>query len=713
MMSSPRLHRPLLVARQASLSLALVALLLVSMLASPGLRPIARAQGPDGGVTTLTGTVTITNPDFTNTFSQRYMLLTDLIPLMSEEPAAGATPEASPAATPDPNATPTPMPDITLTGQVLGQITGDLSAGASFRIDLPIAPQGTAYSFDPDHADAAGVQVYSVEFMANQQGDPFISPPEIGTFGYSSLKFSVANYDIIGGRLVVWAPDDKQVFPTGLGKDGKLFTADDPIGPIAAGWSVVNLDTEPFSVERQQTVNIPIIEGDDGFTDYSHKTYTEAFDALIKDLKAQYVYTDIKGIDFDALAAKYRPMIEKAEQDKDVNAFQAALYAFSLEFHDGHVSSSPPQAIYDTIKGRLGMRLAETDEGDVIVISVTEGLPADKAGIKLGATIDTWNGKPVADAAKDERLIIGQSSEHAIKDEQYEFLTRGTLGDTVEVTFRNPDGSEQKATLTFSEDIDGRDVAANTKISAEGEDYSGLPIVAKMLPSGIGYIKINTFFADPILMTTAWDYALNNLISLGAVGLIVDVRDNGGGYATGSLYFAGSFTDTSYVVNEDMQLDSDGNLVDAGTLQVDPSPVQWPNPVAILVDDSCASACEIFAGAMSLNPRVAIVGYTPTAGIEAGVAQWAMPDGTYFQASVLGSYRSGKLFIEGTGIAPTVVVPATREDLLNPDDEVLSAAEDALWPQIEAMLKAEQEGTPSASPVATPESPEIPATPVP
>ena len=710
MMSRSRNRSLLSVARGTGVSLALVALMLCSLLA-PGLTTttLARAQGADdSGVATLTGTVTINNPDFISTFSQHYMLLMDLIPLMESEPASDATP----AATPPPDASPTPAPDITLTGQVLGQIDGDLSKGASFRIDLPIAPQGTSFSFDPDHADAKGVQVYSVEFMANQEGDPFISPQEIGTFGYSSLKFSVGDYDIIGGRLVVWAPDDNQVFPTGMGPDGKFFTADDPVGPIPAGWSVVDLNTNPFTVERKATEDIPIIEGDDGFTDYSHMSYTEAFDALIKDMKAQYVYADIKGLDFDALAAKYRPMVEKAEQDKDVDAFQAAIYAFSLEFHDGHVSSSPPQSVFDSIKGRLGMRLAETDEGDVIVISVTEGLPADKAGIELGAVIDTWNGKPILDAVAEEPLIISQSSEHAAKNEQFEFLTRGALGDTVDVSFRNPDGSDQQASLTFSEDVDGRDVAANTQISAQGEDYSGLPIVAKMLPSGIGYIKINTFFADPILMTTAWDYALNNLLSLGAVGLIVDVRDNGGGYATGSLYFAGSFTDTSYVVNEDMQLNADHELVPAGTLQVDPSPVQWPYPAAVLVDDGCASACEIFAGAMALNPKVAIVGYTPSAGIEAGVAQWALPDDTYFQASVLGSYRSGALFIEGTGVPPTVVVPATRDNLLDPGDAVLNAAQDALWPQIEAMLQAEQEGTPVASAVAD-ATPDVKATPAP
>lgn len=68
--------------------------------------------------------------------------------------------------------------------------------------------------------------------------------------------------------------------------------------------------------------------------------------------------------------------------------------------------------------------VAETDTGEVVVIFGDEGLPADKAGIKVGAVITTWDGKPVTEVAAAEPLIISQSSEHGAKDEQYEFLTR-------------------------------------------------------------------------------------------------------------------------------------------------------------------------------------------------------------------------------------------------------------------------------------------------
>ena len=43
----------------------------------------------------------------------------------------------------------------------------------------------------------------------------------------------------------MWAPDDQQGFPSGFGADGKLFTADDPIVRLPAGYTVVNMDRTP------------------------------------------------------------------------------------------------------------------------------------------------------------------------------------------------------------------------------------------------------------------------------------------------------------------------------------------------------------------------------------------------------------------------------------------------------------------------------------
>ena len=69
--------------------------------------------------------------------------------------------------------------------------------------------------------------------------DPFLSDEEISGWSgsYTSAKINAEFQDeIIGGKLLVWAPDWDQVFPSSFGEDGLLFTSDDPISAIPAGW---------------------------------------------------------------------------------------------------------------------------------------------------------------------------------------------------------------------------------------------------------------------------------------------------------------------------------------------------------------------------------------------------------------------------------------------------------------------------------------------
>jgi C-terminal processing protease CtpA/Prc len=82
---------------------------------------------------------------------------------------------------------------------------------------------------------------------------------------------------------------------------------------------------------------------------------------------------------------------------------------------------------------------------------------------------------------------------------------------------------------------------------------------------------------------------------------------------------------------------------------------------------------------MAHNPANLIVGSYPTAGVEASVSPWLLPDGLSFRASLgLLLDPDGNVFLEGTGVVPTVKVPITPESLLSDDDLELAAAEAAL-----------------------------------
>ena len=113
-------------------------------------------------------------------------------------------------------------------------------------------PLGTLNDLDGNASDDLGIQLFSVEFASNTFGDPFMSPEEGGGWGqaFSSLLVTVPEGEVIGGQVMVWAPNDAQEFSTGLGDDGIFLTDDDPVGPIDAGWTLVDLNSEPFEQIR-------------------------------------------------------------------------------------------------------------------------------------------------------------------------------------------------------------------------------------------------------------------------------------------------------------------------------------------------------------------------------------------------------------------------------------------------------------------------------
>jgi len=681
--------------------IALTLMLVVSGIAG-SMRPAAAQDGAAAaGVQQLTGTFALENPNSLSTTSEAYMLLLDMTAFVQRDlelpPPAGS--------------------------EVLAPLIGDLAAGAEFTIPLPIAPLGNLNDVGNGEGDGTGVQIFSVEYYSNSEGGPFIGPYEGGGWGtsQSSLETRPADLEVTGGTIAVWAPDDQQAFPTDFGDDGLLMTADDPTAPIAAGWTAVDLNSSPFGLVRDQQAGVEILTGDDGFSDFSGQGFVDSFDAMLAELSVSYAYTELKGIDFEALTAKYRPLVQAAQDDNDFDAFQDAVYAFALEFNDGHTSSAPGATfIADRIGGRLGMRIKPTDDGDTIVVGVSDGLPASEAGIEPGAIVTGWNGGSVDDALAAEEVIISRSNPVGELAQKYQFLTRGPVDETVEVTFQNPNArAPETVELTFSEDVDGADVGLNTAVDSPVDDLDALPISTRLLDSGVGYIRVNTFLADPILFTTAWKYAIQNLVANGATGFVIDVRGNGGGYGNLATYIAGTFIKDEFVLDTLYFPDGEGNHVPQGEESVLPVDLGVSDfPVAVLTDLSCASACEIFTAAFAEDPEHLIVSYTSTAGIEAGIYLWYLSGGLPFQASYIRFQNdAGQIFLEGYGVTPNVRIPSEPDTLIVGNGDVgLDYADAAVVAQLNGEDPRNQEGgdIPPADAGSTPvpdATPDLDATP--
>jgi carboxyl-terminal processing protease len=571
-------------------------------------------------------------------------------------------------------------------GQVIGQIEEVDEDSLTYSLLLPAVPQSTFVDVDNDGGEDTGVQVYAVAYWSNVWGDPFLERRDgIGwSTAYASTIIDPEREDEIkGGILIVWSPDDRQGFPTGFGEDEKLFTDDDPTGPIPAGYSIVDLDQEPFAIHKEPKPQINLNEGVVAVNDYSDMSYEEAFDAMFEKASREYPFTEEKDIDWQALYDEFAPQAADARDNED---FYVVLRDFTWAIPDDHVGGVfDTDVFFQEQGGGFGLVLEELSDGRVIVTLAIPDMPAAEVGIQVGAEIVEWNGQPVNQAIDQVVPYFGPySTEHARRLNQVAFLTRVPPDEEVTVTFQNPGGGRRTVTLASTFEVDSL-LNARPYYST---DELALPIEGQVLDeSGLGYIKISTFIDDYKLMTDLWDHYMGEMIDNEVPGLIIDLRVNGGGSGSLALDFASYFFDDEFVLSQRLYYsDSTGDFEIKGVPErIIPGATFYDDPVVLLVSPACVSACEGFAYAMTRNERSLVVGYYPTAGAygEVGQGQYALPGDQSLQFPTGRSETpDGELIIEGIGIVPDVTVPVTEESVLGLEDTALKTAVETLLEQI-------------------------------
>jgi len=261
--------------------------------------------------------------------------------------------------------------------------------------------------------------------------------------------------------------------------------------------------------------------------------------------------------------------------------------------------------------------------------------------------------------------------------DQATYLLRAPVGTTAEIGFANPGGATQSATLRAIAEYES--LFANSIY--DDAPPTELPVEAEILPSGVGYLQVNTNFDDLHLILRLFERALSTFESEGVPGVVLDMRQNSGGFPLG---LAGYFSDQEILMGQDEQYNPATGAFETDGLRdkVLPNERQFRfEKLAILVGPACASACEFESAAFSQLPGAVVVGHYPSAGIYASVIpdEYRMPEGLTLQFS---KWRStlpdGSLFLEGTGVVPGIDVPVTAESLLGDDDVELAAAEQAI-----------------------------------
>lgn len=574
-----------------------------------------------------------------------------------------------------------------LESQVIGPVWTREEGVLEYTLTLPSVPQGTLVDVDNNGRADTGLMVFAVAYWSNTWGGPFLEERD-GTGWSGAYSSTVVNFDrdneIESGLLVIYALDDQQSFPTGFGADGLLFTEDDPVAPVPAGYSFVDLNQQPFNIFKQAHLELELVEGDLGLRDYSDMGFGEAFETFFARASLEYPFTQEKNVDWQALHTEFAPQFGRVSNSRQ---FFDVMQAFMMRIPDGHIGMTPNgDAFWEREGGGFGWVLTQLSDGRVVVSQVLDTVedastgqrvssPAAETGVQVGAEIISWNGQPAAQALAATPLFFGPAStpDGELLD-RLTMFARIELFQALDLEYRNPGGQSVSVTLASVPELDSYfasyGIPDALQQPVEGEIFEEL---------GIAYIRINDFLGDPDLMARTWEHFIAGMNEEGVESLVLDMRYNSGG----SMGLAFGFAEFFY--DEEVTLWSgeyyNGLLeefkISERPVQLKPTTDYFDGDIIILISPTCVSACEGFTYSLSSTGRARVVGYSTSAGAFGGVGlgQYRFPGDYDFQIPTTKSIDSnGNTILEGIGIVPDILVPFTMDSLMSSEDELLQIA---------------------------------------
>jgi carboxyl-terminal processing protease len=284
----------------------------------------------------------------------------------------------------------------------------------------------------------------------------------------------------------------------------------------------------------------------------------------------------------------------------------------------------------------------DTEAEFLTIISPMPDSPAEKAGLQSGDQVIKIDGEDMT--GLDGSLVIRK--------------VLGPAGSTVVLTIQR-EGEPALFDVTI----------VRAKISIPSVD-------SRMLDGQIGYIQIYTFAAET---RSELRDQLQELLDQNAKGLIVDLRNNGGGYLQTAVDVASEFISDGVILYEDYGPDQglDEYSARKGGLATE-------IPMVLLVNEGSASASEIVAGAIQDHQRGPLVGATTfgkgsvqnwiplsndQGAVRVTIARWLTPD---------------KRQIHEVGLEPDYPVEYTEEDFQQELDPQLDKAVEILQDLIQA-----------------------------
>lgn len=343
---------------------------------------------------------------------------------------------------------------------------------------------------------------------------------------------------------------------------------------------------------------------------------------------------------YDEIVGDYYKEVDKeALVNAAIKGMLSSLGDTYSDYMDKDMADSFNQSLEGGFNG-MGVEITYTDDDTnrILVVTVFEDSPAQKAGLQANDIILKVDNKEVTGLALDEVATSVQ---------------KGEDGTTFEVEILR---GEEKKVLNVT-----RAFVELTSVAGEVVEWNG---------KKVGYIAISVFAKNSLAQ---FEKSYNNLKKEGIQFLIIDVRGNSGGYLSTAKEISSLFLDKNDII---YQLDTKGVIekIKSDTEKT------IDLPVAVLVNSASASASEVMASSLKENVGALVVG-TKTYGKGSVQKVRELSNGSLVKYTIQKWLTSEGNPIDGVGITPDKVVELDTKYYENPireNDNQLTTALDSL-----------------------------------